>query len=223
MYSTLSHLSRGNALTDDTKYPCPSLAVPLPPFGRYDDEPVYQNKEFFRSPPVETETPVMIRHTPRTPVTRLTTTTVATPQPSYPITRGREDEGEGEGSMEDDVLLPVLDCRFNLREICKQCILLEDHLSHDQKRCTDCCIKHFLAIEGLCEEAVTLDQDNRHHHLRNMAERVRKLQKLWYENPKENSHACSQELRKLRKQFQIDVFPMIFEAPACQDGVCRKK
>jgi hypothetical protein len=122
---------------------------------------------------------------------------------------------------EEDNLLPVLDCRFNLREICKQSILLEDHLSHDKKRCTDCCIKHFLALEGLCEEAVTLDKDHHHKNLQGLAEKIRKIQKMWYEDPVTNSHQCSQELRKIRKEFMMDVFPMIFESSnKCGDGMC---
>jgi hypothetical protein len=122
---------------------------------------------------------------------------------------------------EKENLLPVLDCRFNLREVCKQSILLEDHLSHEKKRCTDCCIKHFLALEGLCEEAVTLDKHGHHKNLRGLADKVRHLQKKWYEDPENNSHYCSQELRGLRKQFQGDVFPIIFQdTPACSGNTC---
>jgi len=122
---------------------------------------------------------------------------------------------------EKENLLPVLDCRFNLREICKQSILLEDHLSHEKKRCTDCCIKHFLALEGLCEEAVTLDKHSHHKNIRNLADTVRRIQKKWYEDPDGNSHDCSQELRGMRKQFQGDVFPIIFQdTPACSGNTC---
>ena len=54
-------------------------------------------------------------------------------------------------------LLPVMDPQFNLREICKQMTLLEDHLIQPRKRCNDCITKHFLMIEGLYEEAASLD------------------------------------------------------------------
>jgi len=172
----------------------------------YDEELIIHNRESYRpfsndgipEAPLPNTTMAMRR----TPVAELSHTPPPTEHPD---------------------LLPVLDCRFNLREICKQCILLEDHLSHDKKRCTDCCIKHFLALEGLCEEAVTLDKENRHQNLKGLAERIRRLQKMWYEDPDGSAHQCSQELRRIRKEFMTDVFPMIFETTtgnACGDGMC---
>jgi hypothetical protein len=53
-------------------------------------------------------------------------------------------------------LLPIMDPVFNMREILKQVVLLEDHLFHAQKRCRDCVNKHFLTIEALAEEAISL-------------------------------------------------------------------
>jgi hypothetical protein len=40
--------------------------------------------------------------------------------------------------------------------VCKQSVLLEEHLNNEKKRCRDCCKKHFLHIVGLAEEAVSL-------------------------------------------------------------------
>jgi hypothetical protein len=54
-------------------------------------------------------------------------------------------------------LFPILDPKFNLREVAKNMILLEDHLFHEGKRCQDCILKHCLTIEALLEEGVTLD------------------------------------------------------------------
>ena len=217
MYARLYDTIPNQARTDDTKYPCPSLPIPGPPFSMY-DELTINNREYYRPSHVENHNdvaPTFSREAPfpprplpgRTPVAKLFQA------PSAPSTAT---------PMEHPDLLPVLDCRFNLREICKQCILLEDHLSHDEKRCTDCCMKHFLALEGLCEEAVTLDKENRHQHIRGLAEKIRRLQRMWYENPDGSAHQCSQELRQIRKQFMTDVFPMIFETSgnACGDGVC---
>lgn len=197
MYAKIFQYREENALTDDRKYPCPSLPVPNPHFGHYTEETVINNREYYHP----------VKSAPTTPV-------FVTPAP-------RPREGNDGGS-----LLPVLDCRFNLREICKQSILLEDHLSHEKKRCKDCCIKHFLALEGLCEEAVTLDKNGEYTHLRQLPERIRNIQQLWYDNPEQNSHHCSQELRRLRKEFQEDVFPMIFEqgeTNSCSSNACRFK
>lgn len=54
--------------------------------------------------------------------------------------------------------LSLLDPKFNLREVCKHCVLLEDHLFQREKRCNDCIKKHLLTMEAFLEEAVTLDK-----------------------------------------------------------------
>ena len=51
---------------------------------------------------------------------------------------------------------PLNSLQFNLREIAKQMLLVEDHLSIPDKTCTDCIRKHLLLIEAYAEEAVTL-------------------------------------------------------------------
>jgi hypothetical protein len=127
---------------------------------------------------------------------------------------------------DSDKLLPVLDPVFNLREICKQSILLEDHLSQPEKRCTDCCVKHFLTIEALAEEAVTLDKQKEHQKLEHLPAKIRELQKLWFQDPTSNAHTVSQKLREIRKVYQIDCFDIIFRdggCESCTDGVCKIK
>jgi hypothetical protein len=51
---------------------------------------------------------------------------------------------------------PVSDPAYNMREIAKQSILLEEHLAESNKRCRDCIAKHFLHIQGLASEAQCL-------------------------------------------------------------------
>lgn len=58
--------------------------------------------------------------------------------------------------------LVLIDPRFNLREVAKQMILLEDHLFHKNKHCRDCISKHTLYIEGLLEEALTMDTEQKY-------------------------------------------------------------
>ena len=48
-----------------------------------------------------------------------------------------------------DALDPVSDPRYNMQQIIKQSILLEEHLTNKNKRCRDCITKHFLHIIGL--------------------------------------------------------------------------
>jgi hypothetical protein len=110
---------------------------------------------------------------------------------------------------EDSGLLPVLDPLFNMREICKQCVLLEDHLSHPEKRCRDCCIKHFLTLEALAEEAITIDKDQKlYPKIKDLPQVIRGIEKKWISDPDNNALPSSQELRKIRKQFQEDSFDL---------------
>lgn len=51
---------------------------------------------------------------------------------------------------------PVSEPEYNMKEIIKQSILLEQHLADKRKRCKDCILKHFLHCQGLAEEAVML-------------------------------------------------------------------
>ena len=51
---------------------------------------------------------------------------------------------------------PVSEPEYNMREIAKQSILLEEHLLVRDKYCADCIKKHFLHCIGLAEEAAML-------------------------------------------------------------------
>ena len=51
---------------------------------------------------------------------------------------------------------PVSEPSYNMREIAKQSILLEEHLVEKNKRCKDCICKHFMHIIALAEEAQML-------------------------------------------------------------------
>ena len=114
----------------------------------------------------------------------------------------------GEGGCDSSTgskLLPVLDPCFNMREICKQCILLEDHLFQTEKRCTDCIKKHFLTIEGLAEEAITLDKKNEYHLSKEkLPEKVRGLQRKFIEG--NTPESIAQELRWIRKPLMAKFF-----------------
>jgi len=55
---------------------------------------------------------------------------------------------------------PVSDPEYNIKQIIKQSLLLEDHLIERSKRCKDCIAKHFLTIIALSEEALSLAGTN---------------------------------------------------------------
>lgn len=114
---------------------------------------------------------------------------------------------EGIKSEKDRGLLPIMSPLFNMREICKQVALLEDHLNQPRKRCPDCIRKHFLTIEALFEEAVSLDDKFEYgEYLEGKAEMCRLLQESWIDGEEEREIA--QTLRKMRKDF----------APLCFDS-----
>lgn len=110
-------------------------------------------------------------------------------------------------------LLPIMNPLYNMREICKQIALLEEHLNQPRKRCPDCIRKHFLTIEALFEEAISLDKEFKYSkQLDGKAQEVRDLQGAWLDS-KDGNHAhqtylmIAQALRQLRKGF----------APLCFD------
>lgn len=112
------------------------------------------------------------------------------------------------GLSEDGVkLLPVMDPLFNMREICKQSILIEDHLNNPEKRCVDCITKHSLSIEALAEEAVGLDNNGKYKFMSDLAKKCRHLQKEC--NKKESDkNKLAQKYRNIRKSLM----------PICKDS-----
>jgi hypothetical protein len=63
---------------------------------------------------------------------------------------------------------PVSDPAYNMREIAKQSILLEEHLTIPAKFCPDCCVKHLLHCHGLATEALMLacDRVDKYPHIK---------------------------------------------------------
>lgn len=105
-------------------------------------------------------------------------------------------------------LLPVMDPMFNMREMCKQMILLEDHLFQTKKRCHDCICKHFLTIEALAEEAITLDKDHKYQDITGLPDKIRDITKKYianHENPKQPP-ITAQDMRKIRKSLMQKCF-----------------
>jgi len=106
--------------------------------------------------------------------------------------------------------LPVKHPLFNLREVCKQCVLLEDHLNCPGKQCPDCIRKHFLTIEGLFEEASSLDTDRQWDQLINgKPDLIRRLENGWTDGV--DPRTIARVLRAIRKALSprcFDLRPM---------------
>ena len=108
------------------------------------------------------------------------------------------------GNGHRNSLLPILNPKFNLREIAKNMLLLEDHLFQKRKRCNDCIKKHFLIIEGLAEEMVTLDTMHKCAQHYNLADQIRSIEKKYINGMKHDDIA--QNIRLLRKTLMNSCF-----------------
>jgi len=124
-------------------------------------------------------------------------------------------------------MLPVTDYRHNIRECIKNMILLEDHLCHPEKRCTDCCQKHFLFLEGLAEEARTLDTSRQMSgEMFELPAFYRSIASEWASidpasiTANEEYNAVMQKLRSKRKALQDGYFTISSSGAACSNGVC---
>lgn len=101
-------------------------------------------------------------------------------------------------------MLPVSRADHNDREMCKQMILLEDHLLHEEKRCPDCIRKHFLCIEGLAEEARSLKGGDRRDY-DSLADRIRVLEKDFASGQRDPVD-IAQDIRVIRKPMSKECF-----------------
>lgn len=113
-----------------------------------------------------------------------------------------------------DNLFPILDPRFNMRESAKQCLLLEDHLNNKQKRCVDCIKKHFLIIDGLLEEAISLEKDNdKRDYYRNLCIAWINIEKQYAQTPSDSQTMdnVSKLIRSFRKPLVEEYFDMVSE------------
>ena len=105
---------------------------------------------------------------------------------------------------------PVSDPDYNMREIAKQSILLEEHLVEKNKYCRDCQIKHFLHCIGLAEEAQMLAGNRIKDYplLSDVADFYRKNMEDWLANSDtEGSLNMATVLREYRKQLIAIYYP----------------
>jgi hypothetical protein len=109
-------------------------------------------------------------------------------------------------------LHPILDPRFNMREAAKQALLLEDHINNTKKRCFDCIRKHFLIVDGLLEEAVSLESDlKKRAFYRALYMKWIEMEKLYAANPldSDNLDKISQQIRLFRKPLVEQYFDLV--------------
>ena len=100
---------------------------------------------------------------------------------------------------------PVSDPKYNMQQIVKQSILLEEHITNKNKRCRDCITKHFQHIIGLAEEAQMLAtvNSNKYPLLLESVNLYNDLFNLWFKNRNDESKIMeiSDKLRIHRKKL----------------------
>ena len=100
---------------------------------------------------------------------------------------------------------PVSNPAYNMQQIVKQSILLEEHITNKHKRCRDCITKHFLHIIGLAEEAQMLaaNKCNNYPLINESVEIYNRLFKEWMRVKDDNTRVLnvSDELRIHRKKL----------------------
>lgn len=98
---------------------------------------------------------------------------------------------------------PVSDPAYNMREIAKQSILLEEHLTVDSKYCVDCVAKHLLHCHALAVEAVMLacDRVAQYPYMAQSPEFFRGLTERWLADRDDAQlrRRIAAELREYRK------------------------
>lgn len=95
---------------------------------------------------------------------------------------------------------PINSAEFNIREIAKQMLLLEDHLSDDDKYCEDCILKHLMSVEALGEEAIAMEPRGQYSaNCKFLSSKARDWIVRFGDGA--DKRDLSQEIRKIRKQL----------------------
>jgi hypothetical protein len=105
---------------------------------------------------------------------------------------------------------PVSEPDYNMKEIIKQSILLEEHLAEKRKRCKDCILKHFLHCQGLVEEAVMLagSRVDQYPMMVESTEFYIKVMNTWLRDTGDENAMlkCEGDLREWRKRLMAVYF-----------------
>lgn len=218
LYASLGNSchANGTSFVSNHKY-----LPPLDPvyFQRYTDMARYPGQSTFEMNKVNGKYPEYIKtfYSKNTnPVMDKEQNTVNPQNPPIPIKSGGHKgtcSSCSGGEENDKGLYPILDPMFNLREVAKHLILLEDHLFHSGKRCTQCIIKHLLTIEAFLEEAITLDKEQKYTtKINNIYTNFKNVQNSIHDKINKNSLSSkfceniAQQLRDIRKPISLETY-----------------
>ena len=114
----------------------------------------------------------------------------------------QKDDGKACTMVKCSNIDPVSDPKYNMHQIVKQSILLEEHLANKNKRCRDCITKHFSHIIGLAEEAIMLacSDIKKFPLMGDLGLFYNKLFDKWLKDTSTSLDVCA-ELRTMRKKI----------------------
>ncbi len=94
-----------------------------------------------------------------------------------------------------------MDPKYNITEVIKNSLLLEDHLNQKSKRCKDCICKHFLLLISYLTEALSLKDGDKIPEIEPSIALYNDLFSKWKSDKLNDSKlsAIASELRKNRK------------------------
>ena len=105
----------------------------------------------------------------------------------------------------DDVNNPA----YNMENVIKQTILLEEHIAEKDKYCKPCIVKHFLHIQGLVEEALWMACNNIEQYplLEESVKFYKDVFQTWLKS-NDQKNICLDVLSKLRnwRQKLIEIY-----------------
>lgn len=96
--------------------------------------------------------------------------------------------------------LSLNSAEFNHREIAKQFLLLEDHLTDNKKFCSDCIRKHLMLAEAFAEEAMMLEPTGSLFSRSRLLQRQAKRWITEFENGMDRLE-LAERVRKVRKKL----------------------
>lgn len=109
--------------------------------------------------------------------------------------------------------IDVNDPAFNVKEAIINTLLLQEHLSDNDKFCKFCIAKHFLLNIGIFEESLSLSCNNREKYpmLEESLELMRNLFNKWYNNidNKDIQLQVLTELREWRREIMVLYYPKL--------------
>lgn len=99
---------------------------------------------------------------------------------------------------------PVSDPSYNMKNVVKQTILLEEHLAEENKYCIDCILKHFLHCQGLLEEGIWLACDNldKYPLITESDKLYKKLFDIWIKNRENKTDKNKKEVRNILSELR---------------------